>query len=691
MPAPQLLHSLRLFDLLVNPIRSILGRLLPDIVEVKLRDPKFRQSALIPLIDKLLVSQVPEAAAIPRSVRLSVIRRVMDTLIDDILISDGGPAAAPRRRNATSAAAVVSEVPHDLPPPDIGLGVRSITIRSAGVASESLRAAVLAVTGENWTFRDFPGLEGFHEVEPVRGDRPTVPEAWELARVLASLPGVEEAEPSIAQLPEVQVEPVPRRRSGGQDAWKTHHGVKETKTAPEWSLQLIKAKELWGTHGGKGILIGHIDTGYTRHPESIPNIDTARGYDTWDKDSDALDDLDPSFWDRLRTNLAVPAQPGHGTSTASVIVSPRGKQSGHASPNGVTGTAPQATIIPIRATPTVVILPTGSQGEVASGILAAVQRGVHVISMSLGSPWGSSALEAAVRHALESGVIVCAAAGNVVLKETWFTEVMYPAAYPGVVAVAGCDYHRRPWRDSCRGSRVVVTAPATDVWKAEAVKENRTIRYSVGQGSGTSFAVAATAGVAACWLRHWSDHFGSRRKLIDHLGGHPRAVPVAFLDCIRRHQAQPISIPGSAPADLPQYPRDFRRDQFGVGVIDVAALSAVVPTASRRRSVVASTAPRDPSAVIAELSRVSGHPAAEIRRALQVDLGIGEAAFEKYLKAYGRELLHHFGTDADLRRRLDALLQPPTRRTRSTPAPAGESLASRLRLVASPSAAAALK
>jgi hypothetical protein len=88
-------------------------------------------------------------------------------------------------------------------------------------------------------------------------------------------------------------------------------------------------------------------------------------------------------------------------------------------------------------------------------------------------------------------VIVLAAAGNCVRLVVW------PARYDECIAVAGTNSADRMWKGSCRGSAVDISAPAQNVLKANAARGG-----AVGQGQGTSFAVALTAGVAALWLAH---------------------------------------------------------------------------------------------------------------------------------------------------------------------------------------------
>lgn len=244
----------------------------------------------------------------------------------------------------------------------------------------------------------------------------------------------------------------------------------EPALADRWALDRVRAPEAWALSvqqrrpdRGRGIVVAQPDTGVVRHPE-LADVVLFRGYDVLSRDADPTDPLDGR-------------NPGHGTGTASVVVSP---ESGR-----VVGTAPAATHMPIRAITSVIIT---TQVSVAEAIGYAVDNGAHVITMSLGGV-PAAVLERAVRRAVAADVLVLAAAGNCVRTVVW------PARYDECIAVGGTDADDRRWRGSCRGSAVDIAAPAQNVLKARGSD-------GVGQGQGTSFAVAMTAGVAALWLAH---------------------------------------------------------------------------------------------------------------------------------------------------------------------------------------------
>lgn len=252
-----------------------------------------------------------------------------------------------------------------------------------------------------------------------------------------------------------------------------------------WSVKNVTATQAWklkpppgGAARGAGIRIGHIDTGYTEHPEIFPAaLDLAIDRDVLDGDDDAKDPLIKRWWFPLDN-------PGHGTGTGGVIAS---RSSGQ-----VVGTAPEATLVPIRSIVSVVQV---LDGDIARAVDYARSVGCRVISMSLGGR-GFNGLQAAIRRAVDEGIIVMAAAGNYV------GFVSAPASYPECLAVAATTVDDQPWSGSSRGAEVDISAPGQAVWTATTTKGADGPVYSVEQSDGTSFSVAALAGIAALWLAH---------------------------------------------------------------------------------------------------------------------------------------------------------------------------------------------
>src|SRR5262249_17636171 len=97
--------------------------------------------------------------------------------------------------------------------------------------------------------------------------------------------------------------------------------------------------------------------------------------------------------------------------------------------------------------------------------------------------------EAAVQTALAKGVVVVAAAGN-----TGKTETVYPAAYNGVIAVAGIDTTGNRFTSSTTGPYIAVAAPGDGNVTGADRDGNLYLRDDKG---GTSFAAALVSGTVA--------------------------------------------------------------------------------------------------------------------------------------------------------------------------------------------------
>lgn len=307
--------------------------------------------------------------------------------------------------------------------------------------------------------------------------------------------------------------------------------------SPTWALESIRVPAAWslpprpgGRSHGEGIVIGHPDTGYTPHPQvGLEALDRERDWDfvSEPEDDDALDPL-------VRSSIPLTSFPGHGTGTSSVIA---GRGEGR-----LTGVAPRAVLVPIRAIRSVIEV---KEGDVARAIHYATEHGAYVISMSLGGlPFAG--VKAAVDHAVGQGVIVMAAAGNYVP----FRPVVWPARYRNCIAVAAVDARDEPWDGSSHGKAIAVAAPGTGVWVASWDLSGPEPRpRGIRQSRGTSHAVAHVAGVAALWLGHHG-----RDALLERYGSR---LCAAF-----RHLAATTS----------RRPARWDRAEWGSGIIDAAAL-----------------------------------------------------------------------------------------------------------------------
>jgi len=424
--------------------------------------------------------------------------------------------------------------------------------RAAGIAHEAL--------GSLWTVTPLDGAPREFVLAPSAAEAAfTVGGAWDAAYGVRERNGVEHAEPLfvVERSPGEEDGDFLCRTSGSLESGAiSKPDLEEARLDAEWSLGPHGSNALaaqariraLGREPGAGIVIAHPDTGFRRHPElwplnglPIPVLaDQARNF--VEGGTDATDPLAPLF-------------PGHGTRTASVIVSPTGNQFKMDDSHFVSGVAPGAQLVPLRVTDSVAML---AMRPLAAAIRHAATpredgrpRRADVVSISLGG-LPSRTLQRAVRDAVANDVIVLAAAGNVVQIVVW------PARYDDVIAVAATNAREEPWIGSSRGRDVDVSAPGESVWCAGTRRRGEQTEDCVGMSRGTSFAVATTAGVAALWLDFHRDSEALAALRRSH------AVAWGF-----REVLQSTARPGAGSWDA---------GRFGPGIVDaLALLEAEIP------------------------------------------------------------------------------------------------------------------
>ena len=167
---------------------------------------------------------------------------------------------------------------------------------------------------------------------------------------------------------------------------------------------------------------------------------------------------------------------GHGTAMRSLI-------QGQSGP--VRGAAPGAEVLAFA------VLDQEGRGSsfgLAEAIVRAVDQGVRVINMSLGSDGDSPVVREAVNYALARNVVLVAAAGNDAVN-----RVSYPAAYEGVIAVASVDAGGNHLYFSNRGKAVDLAAPGFAVVAAWPGGKNVEV-------TGTSASTALVSGAITALL-----------------------------------------------------------------------------------------------------------------------------------------------------------------------------------------------
>lgn len=235
--------------------------------------------------------------------------------------------------------------------------------------------------------------------------------------------------------------------------------------ADPWQLQRLNPAAVWPLTRGEGITVAVVDSGVSPRPPMLAGR--------------VLEGRDIG----LPNHSGQCDEYGHGTVVASMIA-------GRPLPGvALHGMAPAATILPVR------VLrgdePGGEElpGRLAQAIRYAVDNGADIINLSL-EALPSSELEAAVAYAHDQDVLLVAAAGNI--DEEGVPQPWYPAAYPGVLAVAGVAADGSHVISSQVSDYVDLAAPGADIYGPAPDGET-----FLAVGEGTSYATAYVSGTAA--------------------------------------------------------------------------------------------------------------------------------------------------------------------------------------------------
>lgn len=169
-------------------------------------------------------------------------------------------------------------------------------------------------------------------------------------------------------------------------------------------------------------------------------------------DSGLSPGLDLGPWVVARHDATQPGVPlndasGHGTQMALIA-------SGAVQPKGVEVTAESG--VPVMAIKTFDANGVATSFSVMDSLSYARGQGARVVSLSWGSTTDSGFLRAAVAEATNNGLVLVAAAGNVPDGKP-----VYPAAYPGVVAIGALQADGTRWDKSNYGNFLTATAAGT--------------------------------------------------------------------------------------------------------------------------------------------------------------------------------------------------------------------------------------
>lgn len=180
----------------------------------------------------------------------------------------------------------------------------------------------------------------------------------------------------------------------------------------------------------------------------------------------------------------------HGTEVSGVLAASGNNGKGIAGVNWATK------ILPLQA------IDDDEYGDtltVANAVEYAADRGVDVISLSLGASAEDPYLRQVIHYALDKGSIVVAASGN-----DGCDCISYPARYPEVVAVGAENSSGNPASFSSYGSSLDILAPGSNITTSVWSAANPTSAYMSGV-AGTSFATPYVSGLLSLARSHQSD------------------------------------------------------------------------------------------------------------------------------------------------------------------------------------------
>ncbi|MEU4244348.1 type VII secretion-associated serine protease mycosin [Actinoplanes sp. NPDC026619] len=242
-------------------------------------------------------------------------------------------------------------------------------------------------------------------------------------------------------------------------------------STPQWSLDAdhFDASRIWQLSTGKGVVVAVVDTGVdAHHPDLAGRI--LPGADFTGTAADGRVDTSSN---------------GHGTSVAGIIAGNPGRA------DGVTGLAPGASIMPVRIS----IDLAADPAVLAQGIDYAATHGAKVINISSATPILNPQVRSAVDEAFRNDIVVVAAAGN---DGQLGNPAEYPAALPGVIAVAATDNTNTRWPKSETGPYLGLSAPGVDIYTTSTQGSRITT-------TGTSFAAPQVAATAALLRARYPD------------------------------------------------------------------------------------------------------------------------------------------------------------------------------------------
>ncbi|OGR84511.1 MAG: hypothetical protein A2901_02775 [Elusimicrobia bacterium RIFCSPLOWO2_01_FULL_54_10] len=249
----------------------------------------------------------------------------------------------------------------------------------------------------------------------------------------------------------------------------------DTYFSQQYALTQLQITDAWGVTTGTGLAevkVAVLDSGVDYNHDDLGGafrVKVYDGFDFFNDDADPMDDDGSGI--------------GHGTAVAGIIAATANNGI------GIAGIHNNAKILAVK-----VCSDDCLDSHIILGVDYAIAKGVNIMNMSFGGASGSSILQDAIDRALAERITVVASAGNDGNTE----PVLFPAAYPGVIAVGASTTSGVLANFSNTGPEIAVIAPGVLTYTTSADGVNPdTYTFTFG---GTSGAAPHVTGIASLLL-----------------------------------------------------------------------------------------------------------------------------------------------------------------------------------------------
>jgi major intracellular serine protease len=227
-----------------------------------------------------------------------------------------------------------------------------------------------------------------------------------------------------------------------------------------WQITAYNLPQIWKITKGENVTVAIIDSGCDlEHPDLLSSLVPGKNF--------------------IETDMPPFDSGQHGTHCAGILAA-------NDNDSGIVGVAPNCKIMPLKVLNS---YGAGKIDHVASAIRYAVEKGVDLISMSLGCRNPVDSVLDAINYANQNKTVCFVAAGNAGSTK----QLLYPAAYTECISIGAVDENSMRADFSCTGPNLDFVAPGVRIYSTVP-------KSSYAYLSGTSMACPFAIGVAALVL-----------------------------------------------------------------------------------------------------------------------------------------------------------------------------------------------